>query len=137
MPNVHFFGEVPQSQVHRYIDAFDVAIIPFKAEGLSRYVHPLKVYDYLARFRPVVSSCLPEIQGFPGVRLAETQRQWLSALTAAASEGVDQGAVREFLQERTWAQAARRLLAAVRAGDAEGRPLGCALVGVAAAGAGD
>ena len=110
--NVTFIAEVPQAELHRYIDAFDVAIIPFVPDGITRFVHPLKIYDYLARCRPVVSSPLPEIQGFPHVRFADSAQQWLEAIEAAITDGYDRDGVQEFLAVRTWERAVQTMLAA-------------------------
>ncbi|MFP3904344.1 MAG: glycosyltransferase, partial [Armatimonadota bacterium] len=111
-PNVQFIPEVPQTRIHRYIDAFDVSIIPFKPGGISRFVHPLKIYDYLARACPVVSCPLPEIEGYPYVRFAEEPSEWLGALAEAMSEPIDPDVVFDFLRHRTWSRAVDRLLSA-------------------------
>lgn len=110
--NVHFIAEVPHETVHAYIDAFDVAIIPFVLDEITNCVHPLKVYDYLARAKPVVSTRLPEIEGFPGVHTSDDASLWPEIIEQAAGEGVDHRAVRAFLADRTWARAVDGLVAA-------------------------
>ncbi len=112
LDNVHFVSEVPHESVHAYIDAFDVAIIPFVVDEITRCVHPLKVYDYLARGKPVVSTTLPEIADFPYVHLSDSASQWPEIIEQAACETIDRDTLREFLADRTWAAAAERLVAA-------------------------
>ena len=85
----------------------------------ARYVHPLKVYDYLARMRPVVSSYLPEIEGFPGCGWSRRDRsgcrrsrpRWPRAWTrrrCAGSCGSAPGRRRRGACWPRWAWATRR-----------------------------
>ncbi len=60
-PNIQFIGEVSYDRVSFYIQGFDVCIIPFRATSLTQATNPVKVYEYLAAGKPVVSSSLPEV----------------------------------------------------------------------------
>lgn len=57
---VIFTGMISYSQVPKYISAMDVCLIPFKKGGISENALPLKLFEYLACEKPVVSS---ELQG--------------------------------------------------------------------------
>lgn len=57
---VIFPGMIPYSQVPKYISAMDICIIPFKKGGVSENALPLKLFEYLACGKPVVSS---ELEG--------------------------------------------------------------------------
>lgn len=61
LPNVHLVGIQSHARLSAIIDAFDVGIIPFHMTELTEAVHPLKVYDYLGRGKPVVASPLREL----------------------------------------------------------------------------
>jgi glycosyltransferase involved in cell wall biosynthesis len=56
LPNVRFLGRVPFSHVARTIDTFDVCLLPHRNDRLSRRMSPLKVFQYLGRGRPVVTT---------------------------------------------------------------------------------
>jgi glycosyltransferase involved in cell wall biosynthesis len=58
--NVIMQGFVPYEQLPDYYAGFDVAIIPFKGERLSHGISPIKLYEYLASGKPVVSSKMPD-----------------------------------------------------------------------------
>lgn len=64
IPNIIFLGEVPASQAVSTVESFDVAIIPFLPDGMTRYVNPVKVYEYLASGRGVVACEMPELDAF-------------------------------------------------------------------------
>lgn len=57
---VIFSGMIPYSQVPQYISAMDICLIPFKKSGISENALPLKLFEYMACEKPVVSS---ELQG--------------------------------------------------------------------------
>jgi glycosyltransferase involved in cell wall biosynthesis len=56
LPNVYILGNRPQSLIPAYISSFDVCINPFKFDEVSRHVSPLKVFEYLACGKPVLST---------------------------------------------------------------------------------
>jgi len=67
LANVYFFGEIPYESVPSAIAHFDVCIIPFKLNLLTLATNPVKVYEYLAVGRPVVSTALPELSGMENI----------------------------------------------------------------------
>jgi glycosyltransferase involved in cell wall biosynthesis len=63
-PNVHLTGPVPHSSLARYIESFDVGIVPYRLGSATDTVLPAKVLEYLAMGKPVVSTRLPEVRRF-------------------------------------------------------------------------
>ena len=53
--NIYLLGKKNKQEIPSYITQFDVCINPFKVDQVSRSVNPLKVYEYLACGKPVVS----------------------------------------------------------------------------------
>ncbi|HBV96279.1 MAG: glycosyl transferase family 1 [Peptococcaceae bacterium BICA1-7] len=64
LPNVHFLGRKSKEELPGYLKAFDVCLNPFRKNVLTDRVSPLKVYEYLASGRPVVSVDMPGVQEF-------------------------------------------------------------------------
>lgn len=52
--NVHFIPPIPYSEVPSAINSFDVALIPFKKDKISRNIFPLKLFEYLGMGKPVI-----------------------------------------------------------------------------------
>ncbi|HID05619.1 MAG TPA: glycosyltransferase, partial [Armatimonadetes bacterium] len=67
LPNIMFIGLRPREDVYRYIDWFDVCILPRRIGALANAMSPLKVFEYLARRKPVVATTGESIAGFPYV----------------------------------------------------------------------
>jgi glycosyltransferase involved in cell wall biosynthesis len=59
---VTFTGMVPYSQVPKYISAMDVCLIPFKLNAISESALPLKLFEYMACEKPVISTELPGVR---------------------------------------------------------------------------
>jgi len=54
--NVHILGNKRFKDIPSYIDSFDVCIIPHKVNEFTKSMDPLKVYEYLACGKPIVST---------------------------------------------------------------------------------
>ncbi|HEV7859919.1 MAG TPA: glycosyltransferase [Pyrinomonadaceae bacterium] len=64
LPNVHFMGQQPHSELVKFIREFDVCIIPYKLSAYTTTVVPTKLNEYLAVGKPVVSANLPAVRSF-------------------------------------------------------------------------
>lgn len=61
---IHFTGPFQQEEAPSVIKRFDVAIIPFQCDEAAHGIYPLKLYEYLAAGKPVVSTNFnPEVLG--------------------------------------------------------------------------
>ncbi len=60
--NVVIVGHVPPTMVPKYLAASDVVVLPNISKGLSEYTSPLKLFEYMASKKPIVSSDLPSIR---------------------------------------------------------------------------
>lgn len=105
LPNVHLLGQKNYQTLPTYLKAFDVAVIPFTINDLTTGVNPVKLYEYLAAGKPVVSSRLPEVVPFaPAVQLASTPAEFVAqveeALTADNPAGIAQRVA--LAEENSW-----------------------------------
>lgn len=66
-PNVYFLGARPYEQLPRYLKGFDVCLIPYDDSLFNYCSSPLKIYEYLAAGKPIVSVSTPEIDTFHDV----------------------------------------------------------------------
>jgi glycosyltransferase involved in cell wall biosynthesis len=54
--NIYFLGRKSYQEVPMYIQQFDVGIIPHRLDNFLKSTNPMKVYEYLACGKPVVST---------------------------------------------------------------------------------
>lgn len=84
LPNVLMVGAQPYESLPAWAKAFDVAIIPYRQNQQVRNSNPLKLREYLATGKPIVSVPAPEIERFDGlVRVVEGREAFLAAIDAA------------------------------------------------------
>lgn len=59
--NIHLLREKPYKELPKYLQQFDICIIPFILNDLIKATHPVKIFEYLAAGKPVVATQMPEI----------------------------------------------------------------------------
>jgi len=60
--NVKLVGGVPHNQIFSYIDKMDVCLNIFKPLPVSHRACPIKLFEYLSRYKPVISNRLDELE---------------------------------------------------------------------------
>ncbi len=66
-PNIHLIGPIKYSEIPSVLKGFDITIIPFKSDDVSATIFPLKLFEYLASGKPVVSTNFnPDLEEFTG-----------------------------------------------------------------------
>jgi len=82
LPNVHFLGFRPYETIPDYGAAFDVAVMFWVRRDWIRHCSPLKLKEYLALGKPVVSTYIEDVAWQFGqiVSLAHTAEEFLAAL---------------------------------------------------------
>lgn len=58
---VIFAGTVPYLDVPKYMSCMDICLIPFKKDSVSKNSLPLKLFEYMACEKPVISTGLPGV----------------------------------------------------------------------------
>lgn len=87
IPNIILVGKVPYEQLPYYAAWFDVGIIPFQVNELTRSVNPLKLLEYLSLGLPVVSTFMPELLKYTDiVSIPRNYEEFLKALDTALED---------------------------------------------------
>jgi glycosyltransferase involved in cell wall biosynthesis len=105
LPNIHLLGRRPYEALPGYCRAFDVGIIPFEVNELTRNVNPIKLREYLSAGLPVVSTDLPEVE-FCGdqAHVARGHDEFISKVQQAIGEGSPEARQRrsDSMRRETW-----------------------------------
>jgi glycosyltransferase involved in cell wall biosynthesis len=64
LPNVHFLGWKPYTDLPSYLRGTDVALLPQLRNDYTSAMFPMKYFEYLAAGRPVVTTTLPALAEF-------------------------------------------------------------------------
>lgn len=103
LENVHFLGRKPYEQVAGYMAACDVLIMPWNSSPWIKACNPVKLKEYLAVGRPVVSTPFDELQSYSGlVSIARNAEEFTQSIRAALAGTPDVAAMRRRVTEETW-----------------------------------
>ena len=79
--NIHFIGKRPYESLPSYGRIFDATIIPYRQNRFNFHANPLKLREYLAMGKPIVSVRTPEIEKYADVvELADSREEFLLRL---------------------------------------------------------
>ncbi|HMR57188.1 MAG TPA: glycosyltransferase [Cyclobacteriaceae bacterium] len=97
LQNITFVGPKNIKELPDYLAFMDCTILPFKVNDLTRSIYPLKINEYLAGGKPVVSTSFsPDINGFsPLVYISNSHEEFLNNIDKALTEDSQ-----ERIQER-------------------------------------
>jgi glycosyltransferase involved in cell wall biosynthesis len=104
-PNVLWLGPRPYESLPGYLSAFDVALIPFLVDEITRATSPLKLYEYLAAGKPVVTTPMPECLAHPEVFIATDGASLAAALPTARAQACDPAFIermRRVAESNSW-----------------------------------
>jgi glycosyltransferase involved in cell wall biosynthesis len=113
---VIFAGMVPYSSVPKYISAMDVCLMPFNKGTISESAVPLKLFEYMACEKPVISTRLSGIESVAGDRIkyASNREEYIERIRVLFEDDNLRKKLgregRKFVMEHyTWGQIAGRM----------------------------
>jgi glycosyltransferase involved in cell wall biosynthesis len=129
-PNVYLLGKRPYHLLPHYLKGLDVCLVPFKNNAITHGASPLKLYEYLAAGRAVVSTPVPDLPAFEGVVwCAEDAPNFIRAIEEALTVAHDPQEQRrrvEAVAPHSWEARAQTVLEylgrAVQSGSALASP---------------
>ena len=119
LPNVRLLGTRPHAEIPSCIASFDVCLNPFIIGKIGDSTNPIKLYEYFACGKPVVSTAIREALGVRELLYVGSDKtDFCRKVIAAAAENDPSLAEkrREFARQNSWDRRVETLLDAVLAG---------------------
>lgn len=114
--NIHFLGLKKQSKLPAYLAHSDIALLPFKPSKLTTAISPLKIFEYIAMNKLVISTKLPDIIDYPNVLLGDTPASWEKILATKISKTKpNQELTKQFISKHTWQNRCNQILSSFSA----------------------
>lgn len=82
-PRTHVIGPINYRDLPRYACWFDVATIPFRINDITESTSPIKLFEYMAMGKPIVTTDMPECRKYKSVLVAKTHEGFIEALDTA------------------------------------------------------
>ncbi len=87
LPNVSMVGRIPYERIPDYGRVFDVCLMPFKSNAWIEAFSPIKLKEYLALGKPIVTTGFPELSEYAElVYVGEDARRFAECVARAVRE---------------------------------------------------
>ena len=116
LPNVYLTGNRSIADLPKYLKGMDVTLVPYRLNEATKNIYPLKLQEYLATGKPVVSSAMPSIVPFEGpVKIARTHGEFVEKIEAALAEddAATRAARQQIARENSWESRVAQKLALI------------------------
>ncbi len=112
-----FLGPRDYRVLKYYAREADVLILPFRINDVTRSTNPVKLFEYMALHKPIVSSCIDECRRYESVLIAENRGDYIRRIEEALALRQDKAYLalldREA-RENDWREKARTLIEGLR-----------------------
>ncbi len=103
--NVRMLGQKPYELVPEYGKRFDAALLPLRQSRWAEAVNPLKLKEYLAMGKPVISTPFPQLKEYSDIVYeAKTPKAFAACIKRAISENSPEliNKRREKVKDSSW-----------------------------------
>lgn len=110
--NIHLLGRRAYGDIHRYIEQFDVCLLPFRSDLHMGFADPIVTYDYLLMGKPVVCTDFPQARRLGDLVCVEGKyNRFVFAIEECLREDGVEWAMkrRSFAQANSWDHRVRRI----------------------------
>jgi glycosyltransferase involved in cell wall biosynthesis len=126
-PNLYIHGYVPPKETYKYRNSCDILLAGYgrrvslreEAADTSKYMSPLKIFEYMSSRKPIIASDLPVLREVLSPRNAmlvppDDSEGWKAAIIrlgdVEARNKLAAAAYEDFLKHHTWAIRARNVI---------------------------
>lgn len=104
IPNLKYLGHKSYQELPGYLQNSTVCIIPFLLGQITRAASPIKMYEYLASGKPVVSTDIPEARNIPSVYIGVDHASFVEKIELTLDNKVafNEDEVYPWLVSHTW-----------------------------------
>ena len=125
--NVRFYGHVKYAEAIRLRNQCDILLMPYQTElhiagaarNTARWMSPMKLFEYMASGKPIISSDIPVLREVLNERNAilvkcDDVDAWVNAIEklkdGSLRKELAANAYREFIENYTWTSRVKRIL---------------------------
>lgn len=113
--NIHFLGAKDYSILPNYANNFSVCTIPFLINSITKATSPVKLFEYMALEKPIVTTAMNECKKYKSVMIANNKEEFINLIDKAVK--MDKIANKEYYEllkkealENTWNEKAKSIV---------------------------
>lgn len=88
--NIYFMGPRDYGVLKNYARLCDALIIPFKINSITMATSPVKIFEYMALHKPIVTTDMPECRKYESVHIGKGHEDFILQLETALSKTKDE-----------------------------------------------
>ena len=110
MANIHILGPRPHNVLPNYSQHWTASLLPFKNNDQIQACNPLKLREYLAAGRPVISTAYPAALAYEDtIAICANEENFVAHLEQARKITSPQSTLQETVRENTWEARAQQV----------------------------
>lgn len=120
LPNVVYIPAVPYSELPSYIAGADILTIPFVLNNITESTSPVKLFEYMASKKPIITSDMNECRKYASVHIYHDVDSFERLVQRSLEEQHDPGylsLLEREAQDNTWNSRALQILQALQISD--------------------
>lgn len=110
LPNVHYLGIVDYKDLCSYAYWMDVLTIPFLLNDITESTSPVKLFEYMALGKPIVTTDMRECRKYESVMIGKSHEEFLELIDKALKLDKEDpyfGLLKKEALENTWEMKAK------------------------------
>ena len=77
LENVYFLGTRAYNVLKNYAKHFDVCTVPFIINDITKSTSPLKIFEYMALEKPIVTTAMDECKKYKSIYIANNAEEFI------------------------------------------------------------
>ena len=111
--NVFFLGKRDYKVLKNYARCADVLMIPFKINDITKSTNPVKIFEYMALHKPIVTTNMPECRKYRSVMIGHDKEEFIGLIAKAMDMRVDSNYIKlldKEALENDWSKKAKAIV---------------------------
>lgn len=111
--NIHFIGKVDYNKLIFYSSNVDLLTIPFLINDITESTSPVKLFEYMATKKPILTTAMKECKKYKSVNIANSHEEFISKIPEVIELAKDESYIKLLLEEskqNTWIQKANDII---------------------------
>ena len=111
--NIYFMGPRDYKVLKNYAKKMHILTIPFKINSITRATSPVKVFEYMALEKPIVTTDMNECRKYDSILIGKNQKDFIKKLEEASKKINDKEYIkilRKEAKENDWSNKAKLII---------------------------
>lgn len=115
--NIYFLGSREYSKLKYYAAKCDILMIPFLINDITKSTSPVKLFEYMALHKPIITTDMVECRKYKSVLIGQTHEEFISLIEKALMLKNDPSYINlldEEAKENDWSTKAKTIIALLK-----------------------